>query len=439
MPTTTRRRLTIAAELLAAAVIVLLLISGSGSARHRVYVTVPDATAAVSGQMIRAAGVPAGTIGSIEPVAGGRQARVELDIDSSAWPLPQGTTMTLRWGGTVSYANGYIELTRGPDGAPSIPDGGQFPAAEFHVPVQFDSLLATFDTPTRKTFKQFIDVGGVTFATARASLARALQAAPGALRETSFVASDLAENTGTLDTLVRTADNVVHAVNSASPSAAQLVSGTASTLTALADQASGVQATLAGAPSTRASIRTTLASADPTLKLASTVVTRLAPGIEQARLLAAPLTDVLQTVRTVGPVATTTLRIARQSAPSIDSFLAHLQSIAPLVQSVSSQAAPEIGCIRPYTPEIMALGSSWADFTSYSDRRDPFVRMTPNVLVPAPHNANTDTAAQIAAQNPGLKYAFPVPPGYIAGQPWFQPQCGITPDVLNPAKDPAGS
>jgi len=39
---------------------------------------------------------------------------------------------------------------------------------------------------------------------------------------------------------------------------------------------------------------------------------------------------------------------------------------------------------------------------------------------------------------PGLRYAFPFPPGYLAGQPWYLPECGITPDAFDASKDPEG-
>src|SRR5258707_741663 len=109
MPATTRRRLIVGAEILAVLIAFVLIASSGNGSSHRVHVTVPDATAAVSGQMIRASGVPAGSIGSITPVDHGHGARIELNIDNSAWPLPQGTTMTLKWGGTASYSNGYID------------------------------------------------------------------------------------------------------------------------------------------------------------------------------------------------------------------------------------------------------------------------------------------------------------------------------------------
>jgi hypothetical protein len=46
---------------------------------------------------------------------------------------------------------------------------------------------------------------------------------------------------------------------------------------------------------------------------------------------------------------------------------------------------------------------------------------------------DSGTAAKLF---PGLDYAFPRPPGYSAGQPWFLPKCGVTTDALDPSKDP---
>jgi hypothetical protein len=37
---------------------------------------------------------------------------------------------------------------------------------------------------------------------------------------------------------------------------------------------------------------------------------------------------------------------------------------------------------------------------------------------------------------PGLRYAFPRPPGYNADQPWFLPECKAGRDALDPTKDP---
>jgi hypothetical protein len=56
-------------------------------------------------------------------------------------------------------------------------------------------------------------------------------------------------------------------------------------------------------------------------------------------------------------------------------------------------------------------------------------------LAPAFFNDVPYTPAQAIKMFPGTHYAFPNPPGNLAGQPWFQPQCGVTADALDPAKD----
>src|SRR4051794_39559584 len=99
-----------------------------GGAGHRVFVVVPDAVGVIAGQPVRSAGRKIGDVESMRPLRGGRAARIALRIDDAAWPLTRGTTMQLRWGGTIAYTNRYIELRRGPSGAPSIADGQTFPA-----------------------------------------------------------------------------------------------------------------------------------------------------------------------------------------------------------------------------------------------------------------------------------------------------------------------
>ena len=57
-------------------------------------------------------------------------------------------------------------------------------------------------------------------------------------------------------------------------------------------------------------------------------------------------------------------------------------------------------------------------------------------FLPAAFNSVPYTAGQAAKMFRGLEYGFPRPPGELANQPWFQPQCGITEKALDPAQDP---
>jgi ABC-type transporter Mla subunit MlaD len=418
------------------ALVAVVLLTSGASGGHHVFVTVPDATDALAGQDIRAAGQNVGTIASITPVQHGRAVRLDLQIGNAAWPLPSGSQFTLKWGGTISYDNRYIALVRGPAGATSIHDGATIPSAAFATPVEFDQLINTFTPKVQHDVKALIRRGGVTFSVAQPNLRRAIVAGSPALTQASYVLRDLDANETALNTLVRSTDNVVNAVQSANPGVGQLVSSAATTFSAVASQATQLQATLSAAPPTLTDARATLAHADRTLGAAQDLAARLAPGVEQVRKIASPLNSVLATVLRVGPNAIATLQSARQATPDLNPLLVKATTLMPELGSIGRQSVTQLNCIRPYTPDIIAFFSTWGDWLSPSDGTDRYGRANAESLLPAGNNISTLNSGQAAQQYPGLRYGFPRPPGYNAGQPWFLPQCGAGPSALDPTQDP---
>jgi ABC-type transporter Mla subunit MlaD len=424
------------AALAAVALAIIVLASSSGGAGYDLFVTVPDATNALAGQEIHAAGRTVGHIASIEPVEHGRAVRIELQLNQSAWPLPRGSKFALRWGGTISYSNRYVALTKGPAAAPALREGQTLSAADFAIPVEFDQLIGTFTPPVRAGLKSFLDNAGTTFRVAQPDLRRAIAGAPPALAQAGAVLQDLDANESAMNTLLVSTDHVVSAVNSANPGVGQLVSGAATTFSAIASQTNALKQALSAAPPTLVAARQTLAHANSTLGTARTLLSRLAPGVQQLQLLAGPLDTALGTLVTVGPDAVQTVRSARAAAPALTPLLGKLTTLMPELGSIGRQSVNELSCIRPYTPDIVAFFSNWADWLSTTDRQDRYGRANAESLLPAGYNFDTSTPAQAAAEFPGLRYGFPRPPGYNAGQPWFLPQCGAGPDALNPADDP---
>jgi virulence factor Mce-like protein len=424
------------AGLVAVAVAVITLASGGAAPPHHLFVTVPDATDALAGQEIRAAGQPVGEIASIEPTQRGHAVRIELALTDQAWPLPSGTRFALRWGGTISYSNRYIAITQGPRANPPLQNEQTLPASEFTVPVEFDQLIGTFNPATRSGIKSFLDNAGVTLNVARPDLRGVLNTAPPALAQAGHVLQDLDANEAALGTLIASSDRVIAAANTASPGVSQLVSGGATTFAAIANQADALKAALSQTAPTLSDARATLAHANSTLGAAGTVLTRVAPGVVELGRLAAPLDTALRTLVGVGPDAIATLQSARAAAPALTPLLGKLTTLMPELGSIGRQSVSQLGCIRPYTPDIVAFFSNWADWLATTDGKDRYGRANAENLLPASNNAQTETPAQAAAQFPGLTYGFPRPPGANAGQPWFLPQCGAGPNALNPAADP---
>jgi ABC-type transporter Mla subunit MlaD len=422
-----------------AAIVVIaggVAILGGGETRHHLFVTVPDATDAIAGQDIRAAGQNIGSIASIEPVARGRAVKLDLAISDAAWPLPLGTRFALRWGGTISYGNRYIDVIKGPAAAPPLADGQTIPPTDFATPVEFDQLIGTFTPTVRTRVKAFLDNAGTAFGVAEPDLRGAIEQAPPALGQAGAVLGDLDANERALATLVASGDDVAAAVRTANPGIGQLVTGAAATFDAVGSEATALQQTLDTAPSTLSAARVTLGHAQRTLSAAGGLLERLAPGVAQLRALSGPLDDTLGTLVAVGPDAVQTLRTARAATPAVNPLLTQVTGLSPTLGSIGRQAVTQLGCIRPYTPDIVAFFSNWADWLSYSDGRDRYGLANGEVLLPAPYNAVTETSGQVAKQFPGLEYGFPRPPGANAGQPWFLPRCGAGPDALNAADDP---
>jgi virulence factor Mce-like protein len=418
------------------AVAVVIIGTGSGTPGHKITVVVADATNVVPGQYVRDAGINVGQVDSITAVDGGHHAKLTLSIDNAAWPLPRGTRLALRWGGTVSFVNRYIVMTRGASGNPAMATDGVFPSASFTSPVEFDSLLSTFDGKLRGQLKTFLNNAGITFKTASPSLRRAIESAPAALNQTSAVLQDLDSNEAALNALVRSGAQVVDSVHRADPGLQPLVTGTATTFAALASRTSQLESTLAAAPSMLAQTRQTLASAEPTLALAKTVTGRVAPGVTQAQRIAAPLDNLLVTLKNVGPDAISALRSARAATPSLNPLLVKAAQVMPQLGSIGRQAVTSLDCVRPYTPDIVAFATDWADFISGVDGKDHYFRAQVQTLIPATFNNQIYNSAQMKKLLPFVSYVFPPPPGYAAGQPWFLPQCNVGPNTLNANADP---
>jgi hypothetical protein len=106
----------------------------------------------------------------------------------------------------------------------------------------------------------------------------------------------------------------------------------------------------------------------------------------------------------------------------------------PRLGSIGKQAAKQVDCVRPYTPELFSLFSAWADFLGHGDNKDTAMRG--NFGPTAMTNFNTMNSAQLGKVLPGLAINYPQVPGGIVNQPWYQPQCGMTADNFKLANDP---
>lgn len=416
--------------------ITIAIAPGGSSNTHPVHVRLSQATNVLEGQWIREGGVKVGQVTKVKPVDRGRAVQIDLSIDDDHWPIPRSSTMEVRYGGTITYANRYIRLLRGKAGGPMMEDGYDLPPASFVRPLEADTLLRTFTPKVRGDLKGFFDSIGPAMQLSRTPLRASLQQrrAPALLREGSALFEDFNQAQDALNALVVTGDHVIDSVQRANPDVGNLVQGAAGTYAAIADEAQGVRETLDEAPSTLVTTRATLRQAETTLTSARELTDKMGPGVTELRRIAAPLARTLTTVADVGPDAQATLRTLRTAAPDLDGLLANLTNTMPSLEKVGERGATAMHCIRPYSPEIAGFFSNWTGFTESNDGRNKYVRLA---LQASPYPSATPlTAEQFQKLVPHLKYAFPRPPGYNGGQPWLLDECHAGKDALDPSKNP---
>jgi ABC-type transporter Mla subunit MlaD len=316
-----------------------------------------------------------------------------------------------------------------------LDDGARFPARSFTQPAEFDRFFGTFDRRTRANLTQVIDRGGPALQAIRRSLPAALQRTPPAWAQVAAAFREIGGDDVALDTLLRSTDAVVDSIHRADPGLAQLVADASSTFDSLASESGALRGTLSQTPGTLVAARRILAQADGTLSRASRFAGDAAPGVAKLRDVTQPLAATLGAVERVSPDASRTLRTLRSAAPSLDALLGRARSLMPGVESIGRQGTTQLDCIRPYTPEIAGFFGTWGPRAwGNNDGKDTYLRGQlgtlgfPDTL---PFDSKTFTTLF-----PQVKMSFPRPPGDLAGQPWYQPQCGITDSAYDPTADP---
>lgn len=407
------------------------VIGGTG---HTLRASFDSVVQITDGQEVRLAGRKVGEVGDIRLVDG--HPVVELRIeDGDSWPLPRGTRPRIRWGSTTSYLLRYIELQPGPDSAPPLPDRALLPRGDTQSAFELDQAYRIFRGRTDRDTGELVEELGATFDGRARALRRGLEATPGGLDEAGAFTRELAADELALRRLALAGDRTLGALARRERELGEVVDGAAGTFDEFAEHASAQARALDRAPRTFDTSTSTLARLDRSLVGLDALVSDLRPGAPALRRLARSARPALAELRRSAPLAASTLRSGRAAAPSLNQLFSTGTSFLPRFGDVIGQLNPMLGCLRPYGPEIAGFLSTWTGFAKNYDARGHYARSFPLEYNPTILPGTQNSSKAVTDQSE-LRYAMPRPPGLNAGQPWFQPQCGASPDSLDPAKDP---
>jgi len=152
-----RIRVLVGAALLALAALVAVLLIRGGSDRYEITAEFDNASQLVPGNEVLAAGIPVGSVESIE-LSNGSTALVTLSIDEATAPLPEGVRATVRTGslGTVAGRSVELDYPSDADQAAPIEDGGSLSLAETTSEVDVDQILNTLGPETADDLRRVL-------------------------------------------------------------------------------------------------------------------------------------------------------------------------------------------------------------------------------------------------------------------------------------------
>jgi virulence factor Mce-like protein len=425
------RRLALGALSLTAIALTAIVVFGGGSS-HLLRARFQSALQVFPGQQVRIGGRAIGSVSSVS--LSNDTAIVAMNVDDRAWPLHEGTTAELRFGGAAAYAARYVQLQPGPASRPTLGDGALIAERDTITPVEFDQIFNIFNAPTRQNLAGLLDNARGTLSGHARDLGDALSQGSGGLEQTAGMQADLASDPYALSTLISAGARTMSTLRGREPQLQGLASGAARTFSVLAENAGAQRAALTRLPATLTGATRTLAHLDESLTPLNQLVADLRPGAVDLRRTAPLLTTALGTLLEVAPLATDTLTAGTRAAPKLTAFLGSATPLMPQLSSALSRLAPMVSCVRPYGPELAGNLSDWTGITSNFDSIGHYARILVQGMIATP--GTPLDSQQLTGLSPGLRYAMPRPPGLNAGHPWFQPQCGAGPDALNPADDP---
>ncbi|WP_354700603.1 hypothetical protein DSM112329_00884 [Paraconexibacter sp. AEG42_29] len=406
---------------------------GTRTQPHSVKVVFDEAVSVYSGLDVRVNGLDAGKVKSQKNENG--KAIVEIGIkDDKVWPLHQGTKAQLRFGSTIGNGTRQIELLLGPESAPEIKDGGVIPNADSIEATEFDDIFDTFDKKTQAALQGALKGTGDTFGPRASELKAAVQETPDGLESLANLTGDLSADQPALRAFVANTFRVTDTLAKRRGQISDLINVASQTFRTFANNTEGIKNSLDRFPPAVREARTTLARLDTTVDHLDGLVTDLRPGARELGSLSKDLRPALASLRKTVPVAVSTFRTARATAPRITTLLDDAQPFSDKAAPVFTRLAPMFSCLRPYAPEIAALAQTWSSWTGLYDNIGHTGRLLVDAGASSITSLPTNSKDFVAATGQG--YALIRPPGFSGGKSWFQPECGITADGLDPSKDP---
>lgn len=250
---------------------------------YRVSVILPNGSRISPNNEVRIGGTRVGIVESIEPVNGGPHgrtaAKLDLKLDKSAEPIPEDSTVRVRY--KSAFGLKYLQLTRG--SGSGLKEGGTIPISQASSQTEFDDIANTFNARTREASRQNLEGYGDAFAARGASLNQTIQALDPLFTNLKPVARVLTDPATRLERFFPALGRTAEIVAPVAEQQAELFTNMAITFGALSEDPQALKDTISSGPPTLEQGTPALREQRPFLADFADLNQRLVPGVRALR------------------------------------------------------------------------------------------------------------------------------------------------------------
>jgi ABC-type transporter Mla subunit MlaD len=314
------------------------------------------------------------------------QAVVDLQLDPSVKPLKSDTRLEVRPRSPVGVR--YVDIKPGTSGTP-IPDHGEIPASQTSSTVQLDTVLGTFDQPTRKNAQRFFRELGAGFAGRGDDLNEAIGGAPAMLSAAggrpAGAAGTLQSTSGWLSAIADRKDGVRNFISgsgtladSADPVRQQIADGFAPEAKALqpfTQERTAVHSILDKAPGALSTVSALLPAVSGLVDQVRGFARDIRPGLQAGPVAFTQTSALLRESRPGLRAANATLKDAGRAVKPTLALLSTIRPALPNIDSTLANATPILVNLGAYGCDLTLFGARWASMMGYGNQDGAVLRI----------------------------------------------------------------
>lgn len=357
--------------MIVAVIVTIAIVVASSGSDYRVQARFVSASQIVKGNQVKVSGEPVGTVDAVRLTSDGL-AELTLSIDAGGYhPLRRGTRAIIRQSSLSGEANRYVDLQLGGADQDAIPDGGRLQTESTEAAVDLDQIFDAFDPKTRAAVSDSVSFLRDFQAGSEDEANKALRYLNPLLSSSSRLLAEVNRSTPDFQRFIDETAKLVTDVSARDGVLSDLVGNLSKTTTALTSNGEALGESIGLLPdvlrksnTTFVDLRASLDDLKPLVDDAKPIVgEKLIPLFDQLRPFARDarptVRDLSSTVRQAGDDNDLVELLRRQ--PAIDEIANSTAKrngkdrpgALPATVSGLKGLTPQIGFLRPYSPELV--------------------------------------------------------------------------------------